>query len=43
MSRLYGGIHYRRAIEEGSLQGRRVGENVVRRIETRAASLLAAR
>jgi hypothetical protein len=38
MSRLYGGIHYRRAIEEGVIQGRRVGEHVVRRIRTRSAS-----
>jgi hypothetical protein len=43
ISRLYGGIHYRRAIEEGSLQGQRVGENVVRRVKTRAAKLVAAR
>jgi hypothetical protein len=38
LSRLYGGIHYRRAIEEGVVQGRRVGEHVVRRIRTRSAS-----
>jgi hypothetical protein len=37
ISRLYGGIHYRMAIEEGSVQGRRVGEQVIRRIRTRAA------
>ncbi len=37
ISRLYAGIHYRMAIEEGSVQGRRVGEHVVRRIRTRAA------
>ena len=43
MSRLYGGIHYRRAIEEGSIQGRRVGEHVIRRVRTRAAKLVAAR
>jgi hypothetical protein len=36
MSRLYGGIHYRRAIEQGIVQGRRVGENAVRRVQTRA-------
>jgi hypothetical protein len=35
ISRLYGGIHYRRAIEQGVVQGRRVGEHLVRRIETR--------
>jgi hypothetical protein len=36
ISRLYGGIHYRRAIEQGVLQGRKVGELVVARIHTRA-------
>ncbi|MBA2707095.1 MAG: vanadium-dependent haloperoxidase [Gemmatimonadaceae bacterium] len=36
ISRLYGGIHYRMAIEEGSIQGRNVGEHVVRQIRTRA-------
>ena len=36
ISRLYAGIHYRMAVEEGSVQGRRVGENVVRRVRTRA-------
>jgi hypothetical protein len=35
MSRLYGGIHYRMAIEEGVTQGRRVGELVVRKVRTR--------
>lgn len=34
MSRLYAGIHYRMAIEEGAIQGRKVGENVVRKIRT---------
>ena len=28
MSRLYGGIHYRAAIEEGLLQGRCIGDRV---------------
>jgi hypothetical protein len=37
ISRLYGGIHYRMAIEEGVKQGRRVGENILRRMQTRAA------
>jgi hypothetical protein len=37
ISRLYGGIHYRRAIEEGAAEGRRVGELVLRRVSTRAA------
>jgi hypothetical protein len=38
ISRLYGGIHYRMAIEEGVMQGRRVGELVVERVKTRARS-----
>ena len=42
MSRLYGGIHYRRAIDEGSRQGQRVGEQVVRRAR-RTTPLVAAR
>jgi hypothetical protein len=37
ISRLYAGIHYRMAIEEGITQGRKVGENVVRKIRTRGA------
>jgi hypothetical protein len=41
ISRLYAGIHYRMAIEEGSVQGRRVGEHVVRRIRTRATGAVA--
>jgi hypothetical protein len=36
ISRLYGGIHYRRAVEEGITQGRKVGELVVKRVRTRA-------
>lgn len=36
ISRLYGGIHYRMAIEEGIKQGRQVGELVTLRIKTRA-------
>jgi hypothetical protein len=39
VSRLYGGIHYRMAIQEGITQGRRVGEHVVRRIRTRAGDV----
>jgi hypothetical protein len=35
ISRLYGGIHYRAAIEEGARQGRKVGELVVQRVRTR--------
>ena len=41
ISRLYGGIHYRRAIEQGRLQGRRVGELVVLRVRTRSGAVLA--
>ncbi|MFL5606308.1 MAG: vanadium-dependent haloperoxidase [Gemmatimonadaceae bacterium] len=37
ISRLYGGIHYRRSIEQGVVQGRSVGQLVVRRVRTRAA------
>jgi len=33
ISRLYGGIHYRAAIEEGQKQGERVGQQVLQRIE----------
>jgi hypothetical protein len=36
MSRLYGGIHYRRAIEQGVVQGRAVGRQVLQRVATRA-------
>ena len=43
MSRLYGGIHYRMAIEEGIDQGRRVGELVVRRVKTRVGATVADR
>ena len=35
ISRLYAGIHYRAAIEEGTIQGRKVGEYVVKKISTR--------
>jgi hypothetical protein len=43
MSRLYGGIHYRRAIEQGVQQGRRVGALVVARVRTRTAPAVALR
>jgi hypothetical protein len=33
ISRLYGGIHYRDAIENGQQQGRQLGEYVVRRLK----------
>jgi hypothetical protein len=42
ISRLYGGIHYRMAIEEGVIQGRRVGELVVRKVQTRAPAAVVA-
>jgi len=32
ISRLYGGIHYRSAIENGQIQGKNVGKNVLRKI-----------
>jgi hypothetical protein len=35
ISRLYAGIHYRAAVEEGTIQGRKVGEHVVRKLATR--------
>ena len=42
MSRLYGGIHYRMAIEEGVIQGRRVGELVLRKVQTRKPAAVVA-
>ncbi len=36
ISRLYGGIHYRPAIEQGVLQGKAVGDYVVSQVTTRA-------
>ena len=35
ISRLYAGIHYRAAVEEGTIQGRKVGEQVIRKVVTR--------
>ncbi|MDQ3674865.1 MAG: phosphatase PAP2 family protein [Gemmatimonadota bacterium] len=35
ISRLYGGIHYPMAIEEGISQGRKVGQLVVSKVRTR--------
>ncbi len=35
ISRLYGGIHYRRAVEQGQVQGKQVGEYVVSKVVTR--------
>jgi hypothetical protein len=43
ISRMYGGIHYRMAIEAGVDQGRAVGEFVVQRLSTRAADGVAQR
>jgi hypothetical protein len=43
ISRLYGGIHYRRSIDQGVRQGRRVGEHVLRRVRTREAPTVAGR
>ena len=39
ISRLYGGIHFRRAIEQGAVQGRSIGELVVARVRTREAAV----
>jgi hypothetical protein len=41
ISRLYGGIHYRQAIDEGSAQGKRVGAHHVARLHTRAVVAVA--
>jgi hypothetical protein len=38
ISRLYGGIHYRRSIEQGAIQGRNVGGLVLQRLQTRVDS-----
>ncbi len=35
ISRLYGGIHFRQAIEEGQTQGKKVGELVLKKVRTR--------
>jgi hypothetical protein len=35
ISRLYGGIHYRPAIENGVTQGKRVGDFIVENLRTR--------
>jgi hypothetical protein len=39
ISRLYGGIHYRSAIDDGVVMGRKVGALLVQRIETRKKTL----
>jgi len=41
MSRLYGGIHYRQAIEEGQKQGRLVGQHLLARIVTKPGAAVA--
>ncbi len=41
ISRLYGGIHYRRAVEQGQVQGRSVGQNVLAKVVTRSAPAVA--
>jgi len=41
VSRLYGGIHFRPAIEYGAAQGRKVGECVLARIKTRKSEQVA--
>jgi len=43
ISRLYAGIHYRRAIEQGQIQGRKVGEHVVRKIITHPTARVASK
>jgi hypothetical protein len=42
MSRLYGGIHYRPAVEEGVLEGRAIGSYVSEKIRTRNEELAVA-
>ncbi len=39
ISRLYGGIHYRPAIELGKKQGRQIGQYILEHLETRTASI----
>jgi hypothetical protein len=43
ISRLYGGIHYRRAVEQGQIQGKQVGQHVLSRVITRARTAVAAK
>jgi hypothetical protein len=38
ISRLYGGIHYRAAVEVGATQGKSVGNLIMDRVKTRGAS-----
>ena len=41
ISRLYGGIHFRRAVEQGQVQGRKVGEQLIARLHTRGVTAVA--
>ncbi len=41
ISRLYGGIHFRQAIEEGQKEGAKVGALVIERVHTRPSSMAA--
>ena len=41
ISRLYGGIHYRRAVEQGQVQGRKVGELVLSKVSTHSTPIIA--
>jgi hypothetical protein len=43
ISRLYGGIHYRSAIEQGLVEGHAVGALMLRRVQTRTSSTLTER
>jgi hypothetical protein len=40
ISRLYGGIHYRPAVENGITQGRAIGNYIVKRVKTRKEPLV---
>ena len=40
ISRLYGGIHYRMAIDEGVVQGQAVGEHIIKNLQTRVNNAL---
>jgi hypothetical protein len=42
MSRMYGGIHYRPAVENGLVEGRALGNYIRQKIKTRKESVLAA-
>lgn len=42
ISRLYGGIHYRRAVEQGQVQGGKVGALVVSKVSTHVTPTVAA-